>query len=80
MVIYCVMARGPDNVMHIYTRLKTGGDEERELAAIIDALRADNGRLLTALLKKLNQDDSDDSVRLAEVLMHHPKLRDLVPH
>jgi hypothetical protein len=74
------MARGPDNVMHIYTRLKTGGDEERELAAIIDALRADNGRLLTALLKKLNQDDSDDSVRLAEVLMHHPKLRDLVPH
>lgn len=74
------MARGSDNVMHFYTRLKTGGDEERELAAIIDALRADSGRLLRALLKKLNQDDSDDSVRLAEVLMHHPRLRDLAPH
>jgi hypothetical protein len=73
------MASQTDNVMYFYTRLKTG-DDERELTAMIDALRADNGKLLRALLKKLNQDDSADSVRLAEVLMHHPNLRDLVPH
>ena len=68
-----------DNVMHLYTLPKTG-DEEIELTAIIDALRADNGRLFRALLKKLNQDDSADSIRLAEVLLDHPYLRDLIPH
>ena len=68
-----------DNVMYFYTRLKTS-DDERDLTAMIDQLRADNGKLLRALLKKLNQDDSADSVRLAEVLKHHPSLRDLIPH
>ena len=73
------MASQSDNVMYFYTQLKTG-DDERELTAMIDALRADNGRLLRALLKKLNQDDSADLMRLAEVLAHHPCLRDLIPH
>ena len=68
-----------DKVLHFYTVLKNS-DDKSELAAIIDQLRADNGRLLRALIKKLNQDDSDDSVRLAEVLKHHPSLRDLIPH
>jgi hypothetical protein len=68
-----------DNVMHFYTVLKNS-DDERELIGMINALRADNGRLLRGLLKKLSKDGGDDSVRLAEVLKHHPSLRDLVPN
>ena len=66
-------------VMHFYTVLKNSNDKS-ELTAIIDQLRADNGRSLRALLGALNEYGSDDSVRLAEVLKHHPSLRDLIPH
>ena len=68
-----------DNVMHFSTVLKNS-DDESELTAIIDRLRADNGRSLRALLSALNDDGSDDAVRLAEVLKHHPSLRDLIPN
>ena len=79
MSLYAVMQDRSDNVLHLYTVLKNGHDES-ELTAIIDQLRADNGKSLRDLLRALNEDGSDDSVRLAEVLKHHPSLRDLIPN
>ena len=55
-------------------------EEQPELSAIIDALRDDDGRLLRAILRRLKQEDRDDSLLLAEALVCHPNLRDLVPH
>ena len=60
--------------------LPTTCEKETELRAIIDELRANNGELLRALLKRLSQDDSAEAIRLAEVLVRHPKLLDLIPH
>ena len=51
-------------------------DEEQELREVIEALRADNGKLLRGLLKKLGSDLA--SRQLADVLVHHPNLKDLV--
>jgi hypothetical protein len=55
-------------------------EEQPELSAIIDALRDDDGRLLRAILRRLKQEDRADSILLAEALVSHPNLRDLVPH
>ena len=65
-----------NKVMHFYTVLKNS-NYKSELTAIIDQLRADNGRSLRNLLGALNEDGSDDSVRLAEVLKHHPSRRNI---
>ena len=73
------MVNQSDDVVHFYTALKNS-DDESELTAIIDQLRADNGRSLGSLLRALSEDGSEDSVRLAEVLKHHPSLRDLIPN
>ena len=73
------MVNQSDDVVHSYTALKNS-DVENELTAIIGQLMADNGRSLTALLRALSEDGSEDSVRLAEVLKHHPSLRDLIPN
>jgi hypothetical protein len=64
--------------MHIVQTLSGTGEEETELEAVLEALRAGDGRLLRALLRTLSRDDSTDAKRLAEVLVHHPKLRDLI--
>jgi hypothetical protein len=66
--------------MHIVQTLSGTGEEETELEAVLEALRAGDGRLLRALLRTLSRDDSADARRLAEVLVHHPKLRDLIAH
>jgi hypothetical protein len=56
----------------------TDFDEEQELREVIEALRANNGKLLRRLLKKLGNDA--DSRTLADLLVHHPNLKDLVGH
>jgi hypothetical protein len=56
----------------------TDFDEEQQLRTLIEALRADNGKLLRGLLKKLGNDPN--SRTLADLLVHHPNLRDLVGH
>jgi hypothetical protein len=66
--------------MHIIQTLSGIGEEETELEAVLEALRAGDGRLLRALLRTLNRDNSADAKRLAEVLVNHPDLRDLIPH
>jgi hypothetical protein len=48
--------------------------------ALVDVLRADNGKELRSLLKACSTRDDPASKRLAEVLATHPALRDLVPH
>jgi hypothetical protein len=53
-------------------------DEEQELREVIEALRADNGKLLRGLLKKLGNDP--ETRTLADLLVHHPNLKDLVGH
>ena len=79
LVVLCGMVNHSDKVLHFYAVLKNS-DDQSELTAIIDELRADNGRPLRALLRALNEDGSDDSARLAEVLKHHSSLRDLIPN
>jgi hypothetical protein len=53
---------------------------DTEIQEIIDALRADHGRLFRALLRKLRNDESADSRELAEALSRHPDLRDFIVH
>ena len=48
------------------------------LKAIVDELRANNGKALRALLTQLSQADCPEVTRLAAVLESHPSLRDLV--
>ena len=48
--------------------------------ALVDVLRADNGKALRNLLKACSTRDDPMSKRLAEMLATHPALRDLVPH
>ena len=55
-------------------------EEQTELSAIIDALRDDDGRLFRAILRRLKQEDRANSLLLAEALVSHPNLRDLVQH
>ena len=55
-------------------------EEKTELSTIIDALRDDDGRLFRAILRRLKQEDRANSLLLAEALVSHPNLRDLVPH
>ena len=45
------------------------------LREVIDALRADNGKLLRLLIKRFANDGRPE---LAEVLVHYPNFRDLV--
>ena len=55
-------------------------EQEVYLEDIIDALRANEGKLFRAVVKKLLNDDLPDSKRVAESLMQHPDLRDLIAH
>lgn len=55
-------------------------EQETYLEDVIDSLRANEGTLFRALLKKLLNDESPDSTRLAEVLLQHPDLRHLIAH
>ena len=55
-------------------------EEQTELRSLIDALRDDDGRLFRAILRRLKQEDRAHSLLLAEALVSHPNLRDLVPH
>ena len=54
-------------------------EEEEALREIIEALRAENGKLLRGLLKTLSKRGGIDAKHFAEFLVHHPNLRDLVP-
>ena len=55
-------------------------EQEIYLEDVIDSLRANEGTLFRAVLKKLLNDDSPDSTRLAEALVQHPDLRHLIAH
>ena len=50
-------------------------DEEEALREVIDALRADNGRLLRLLIAGFVSDGRPEHKELTEVLAHHPNLR-----
>ena len=50
-------------------------DEEEALREAIDALRADNGRLLRLLIAGFVSDARPEHKGLTEVLAHHPNLR-----
>jgi hypothetical protein len=50
-------------------------DEAKELREVIDALRADNGRLLRLLIAGFVSDARPEHKELTKVLTHHPKLR-----
>ena len=50
-------------------------NEKGGLREVIDALRADNGRLLRLLITGFVRDDRPEHKELTEVLAHHPKLR-----
>jgi hypothetical protein len=56
-------------------------EDEQFLDALLEALRADEGKELRRLLRSLSSKSKDPVARkLAEVLVQHPELRDLVPH
>ena len=55
-------------------------EQEIYLEDIIDTLSANEGKLFRAVVKKLLNDDLPDSKRVAESLMQHPDLRDLIAH
>ena len=50
-------------------------DEAEALREVIDALRADNGRLLRLLIAGFVSDGRPEHKELTEVLAHHPNLR-----
>ena len=50
-------------------------DEEKALREVIDALRADNGRLLRLLIAGFVSDGRPEHKELTEVLAHYPNLR-----
>jgi len=50
-------------------------DEEEALREVIDALRADNGRLLRLLIAGFVSDGRPEHKELTEVLAHYPNLR-----
>ena len=49
--------------------------DEEALRAVINVLRADNGRLLRLLIAGFVNDGRPEHKELTEVLAHHPKLR-----
>ena len=63
----------------IYT-VASDFNEIEQLREVIDALRADNGRLLRLLIKRLSNDDRPEAKELVETIVHHPRLRDLLGH
>jgi hypothetical protein len=50
-------------------------DEEDALREVIDALRADDGRLLRLLIANFVSDGRPEHKELTEVLAHYPNLR-----
>jgi hypothetical protein len=50
-------------------------DEEEALREVIDALRADNGKLLRLLIAGFVSDGRPEHKELTEVLAHYPNLR-----
>jgi hypothetical protein len=54
----------------------TGFDEIKQLREVIDALRANNGRLLRLLLKRLSNNPRPEDKELVDMIVHHPQLRD----
>jgi hypothetical protein len=50
-------------------------DEDGALREVIDALRADNGRLLRLLITGFISDGRPEHKQLTEVLAYHPNLR-----
>jgi len=46
---------------------------------MIEALRADNGKLLRKLLRTLSRSEKPHARDFADLLVHHPNLQDLVP-
>ena len=50
-------------------------DEEEALREVIDALRADNARLLRLLIAGFVSNGRPEHKELTEVLAHHPNLR-----
>jgi hypothetical protein len=57
-----------------------GAAESGDFLQVVAALRADEGRLLRALLTRLEEDDVREARMLHGVLRSHPMLRDLVPN
>jgi hypothetical protein len=55
-------------------------EDEQYLQALLEVLREEDGKLLRSLLKSLSKNKDPSAKRLAEVLIQHPLLRDLVPH
>jgi hypothetical protein len=53
-------------------------DEEQALRSLIEGLRADNGKRLRRLLQRLGNDPA--SREFADLIVHHPNLKDLVGH
>jgi hypothetical protein len=51
-----------------------------DFARSSDALRANNGRLLRLLIKRLSSDPRPEAKELVETIVHHPQLRDLLGH
>jgi hypothetical protein len=49
-----------------------------EFREVIDALRADNGKLLRLLIKRFANNGRPEHRKLAEMLVHHPNLRHMV--
>ena len=49
-------------------------DEKKALREVIDAFRADNGRLLRLLIAGFVSDGRPEHKELTEVLAHHPNL------
>ena len=57
-----------------------GAAEADDFLQVVAALRADEGRVLRALLARLEEDDVKEARMLHGVLRSHPMLRDLVPN
>ena len=56
-------------------------EDEQLLDALVEALRADDGKELRRLLKALSKSKDPEARSLAEALVQYPELlRDLVPH
>ena len=58
----------------------TDSDDIKQLREVIDALRANNGRLLRLLIKRLSDSPRPEAKKLVETIVHHPQLRDLLGH
>ena len=58
----------------------TGFDEIEQLRELIEALRANNGRMLRQLISNLNDDPRPEYQLLLRTIVHHPQLKDLVGH